>query len=89
MMRRDPDAAPRRELTIPGTKKVVQGLASRRVQAGVAGSGRDTSKSWRSGSLLPKILISPERSSTVSGPAFSGWVWSSRWMTSTAQAVPS
>ena len=24
MMRRDPDAAPRRELTIPGTKKVVK-----------------------------------------------------------------
>ncbi len=88
IMRRDPDAAPRRELTIPGTKKVVKA-------SHLDGSTPEWrpralhGKFWPSGSPLLTIPILQGPSSIASGLAFSGLAWSNRWTISTEQQVPS
>ncbi len=66
VMRRDSNSGPRRELTIPGTKKVVKAShLDGSTPAWRPRAGRATF--WPSGLPRPIILISPEPSSTVSG----------------------
>ncbi len=86
MMRRDRSAKPVREITIPGTKKVV-------AASHLDGSTPEwrpaprRGRSWPSGSPRPITRTLPGPSSTASGPASSASAWSSRSTTSTARPI--